>query len=346
MTDKRPCGGVSADTPVWLAPLAGVTTRTFRDFHRKLGAGLVHTEMVSAIGLSRKNRKTADLLGDDTEAGPIVLQLFAPDAETLMRGAELAVGARRFDALEINMACPMPKVTKKGSGSRLIERPEVAAEMTRRLRTLGLPAWVKTRICDPKRHPLTTRDFCALLSNAGADLLILHGRTPAQRYTGHADKEIVAETARQLSVPVVASGDYYTPDDARAYLNGGCAGVLAARGVLRDVFLIPKTLAALGRDVPERQLTPGAADQIDALVELGRAGVAREGESFTLVLIRRMLAGLLKGFPGVSAIRQACASYKKWEDFEANLLKLRETLERTVPGDRGIRSEGAPRKAL
>lgn len=340
MAGKLLVGGVSTDTPVWLAPLAGVTTRTFREFHRKLGAGLVHTEMVSAVGLSYRNRKTSDLLGDGTEPGPIVLQLFAPDAESLTRGAELAVAARRFDALEINMACPMPKVTKKGSGSQLMERPGVAAEMAKSLRTLGLPTWVKTRIGDPARHPLPTRDFCALLADAGADLLMLHGRTPAQRYEGMADKKIVCAVARQISVPLVASGDYYTPDDAREYLDGGCAGVLAARGVLRDAFLIPKTLAALGYAVPKELLNPSATEQIGALIEIGRAGIAREGESFTLVLTRRMLAGLFKGFPGAAAIRHSCALCKSWEELEENLLELREVQGRTLPAREHVSPAG------
>lgn len=328
-------GGVPTESRIWLAPLAGVSTRTFRMFHRKMGAGLTHTEMVSAVGLSYNNRKTQDLLGDDSEPGPLALQLFAPDADSLMRGAELAARARKFDALEINMACPMPKVTKKGSGSCLIGRPETAAEMTRRLRALGFPVWVKTRIADPGKHPLTTREFCAMLADAGADLLMLHGRTPARRYEGHADKAAVCAVARSLSVPLFASGDYYSPKDAREYLDGGCAGVLAARGVLRDVFLIPKTLAALGRETPGKYVNPTVSDQIDALIEIGRAGVSHEGESFTLVLARRMLAGLFKNFHGASAIRQACASCRKWDELEEKLTGLRREFAGEAQGNAG-----------
>ena len=320
-------GGVRVASPIWLAPLAGVTTHTFRAWHRKMGAGLVHTEMVSAIGLSYKNRKTGDLIGDDNEPGPIVLQLFASDAESLMRGARLAAQMRRFDALEINMACPMPKVTKKGSGARLLESPDTAVKMVEALRTLTLPVWVKLRVTDPTKHPLPTEAFCERLFAAGADLLMLHGRTPAQRYEGVADKAAVCEAARRFPGRLVASGDFYTPDDARRYLGEGCVAVLAARGAIRDAYLIPKTHAALGRDVDSSLQAPGMRDQIDALLYIGRLGLAHEGERFTLVLVRRMLAGLFKGFHGASAVRQACASCRGWCVLEEELLRLREMFD-------------------
>lgn len=331
MTAQRPqdetIGGVRVSSPIWLAPLAGVTTYTFRAWHRKMGAGLVHTEMVSAIGLSYKNGKTGDLIGNDDEPGPIVLQLFAPDAASLATGARLAVRMRRFDALEINMGCPMPKVTKKGSGSRLLDEPEIAAEMVAALTAFGLPVWVKLRVTDPARHPLSTEAFCERLLRAGASLLMLHGRTPAQRYEGKSDKEAVCAMARLFPERLAASGDYYLPEDAKTYLDAGCVAVLAARGAIRDAYLIPKTDALLGRNVDEDLRNPDIKHQIDALVCIGRTGVEHEGERFVLVLIRRMLAGLFKGFHGASAVRQACASCRDWHILERFLLELRESMD-------------------
>ncbi|MDR3322551.1 MAG: tRNA-dihydrouridine synthase [Synergistaceae bacterium] len=308
-------GGVSVSSPVWLAPLAGVTTRSFRAFHKKLGAGLVHTEMVSAVGLSYKNKKTHYLIGDNDEGGPIALQLFAPDAESLARGAETALGKRRFDAVEINMACPMPKVTNKGSGASLLGRLDEACKMTAALKTFGLPVWVKMRIIGPNGAQ-GTEDFCGALLEAGADLLIIHGRTPEQRYEGGSDKQKVCDAASRFPGRVAASGDYYAASDAAAYFDGGCVAVLAARGALRDAFLIPKTLDALGYDVPKNLATPTTSEQINAVTELARDGLAHEGERFTLVLVKRILAGLFKTFPGAANIRAACAVCRDWESIE------------------------------
>ncbi|MDL2264332.1 tRNA-dihydrouridine synthase family protein [Synergistaceae bacterium OttesenSCG-928-I11] len=327
-------GGVEVVSPIWLAPLAGVTTHTFRAWHRKMGAGLVHTEMVSAVGLSYKNRKTADLIGDDSEPGPIVLQLFAPDAESIARGASLAVRMRRFDALEVNMACPMPKVTKKGSGAKLLEHPEEAKKIVSALKDFDLPVWVKLRITDQNQHPLTTAAFCEALLASGANLLMLHGRTPAQRYEGFANKEAIVDIAHTFPGRIVASGDYYAPADAQFYLDGGCVAVLAARGSLRDAYLIPRTHAALGYEIPETMTNPTTGDQIDALIQIGREGIAHEGERFTLVLIRRMLSGIFKGFHGASAIRQMCASCTSWTALEDSLTRLRD--DNSVRADRNL----------
>lgn len=339
MNKSAEIGGVRVDAPIWLAPLAGISTYSFRAFHRKIGAGLVHTEMVSAAGLAWKNEKTYEMLGGFQEPGPIVLQLFAPNAKTLMAGVSACLskpttsaggstraerGIGDFDALEINMACPMPKVAKKGAGAKLLERPDLAAEMVTALKELGRPVWVKMRIIPTAKHLPATNAFCETMLSAGADLLLLHGRTPAQRYEGASDKGTVCRIAGEFRNRVVASGDFYSPDDALVYLRGGCVGVLAARGVLQDVFLIPKTLAALGRTVPRRFLVPSVPDRIDAVIEMGRSGMTHEGERFTLVLTKRMLSGLFKGFPGAAALRQSCAVCRDWRAFEALLTEQKE----------------------
>ena len=101
-------GGVAVDNPIWLAPLAGITFSSFRRFHRALGAGLVHTEMVSALGLIYKGRKTKELLYGFDDERPCALQLFGARSGEIAEGAEIALTIRGFDALEVNMACPMP----------------------------------------------------------------------------------------------------------------------------------------------------------------------------------------------------------------------------------------------
>ena len=314
--DDLEIGGVRVSSPIWLAPLAGVTNTAFRAFHRRRGAGLVHTEMVSAVGLAYKNKKTGRLIGCAEEPGPVVLQLFAPDEKSLIKGAEAAVKMKSFAALEINMACPMPKVTRKGSGAKLLESADEARKMAVALKMFGFPVWIKLRIITADRSSASTEKFCAAMLDAGTDLLLLHGRTPAQRYEGAADKEKVCEAARCLPGRVAASGDYYVPSDAMIYLGGGCAAVLAARGVLRDACLIPKTLDSLGYDLPEKFVNPAIEDQIEALAEIGRLGLESEGERAMLVLVRRMLPGLFKNFAGAAGIRQTCASCRDWPSLE------------------------------
>lgn len=314
----RTVGGVKTNNPVWLAPLAGITFASFRSFHSALGAGLVHTEMVSALGLIHNGRKTKELLFRHENEAPCVLQLFGAKADDIAKAAEFALTIDRFAGIQINMACPMPKVTKKGSGSKLIENQGEASQMMRLLKPLGLPVWAKIRIA-PEGGADRTSSFCESLFDAGADYIFVHGRTPAQRYEGTADRDTVGEVARRFPGMIGGSGDCYRPEDFKDYLDRGCASVLAGRGVLRDAFLIPETLRYLGACVPDGLCSPSAQAQSDILIELGRRICAAEGEPMAMTIARRMLGALFKGFPGASQLRRAGAMSKSWREMEALL---------------------------
>lgn len=308
-------GGVSVENPVWLAPLAGITFASVRKFYRKLGAGLVHTEMVSALGLCHKGRKTKELLSGSDEERPVVLQLFGSKAEDIARGAEAALGIRRFEALQINMACPMPKVTKRGSGSKLMEDIKTSAEIISAMKKTGLPAWAKIRIM-PHGSAVSTCEYCDALFEAGADFIFIHGRTPAQRYEGKSSRDAVEEAARRFPGMVGGSGDCYEPEDFMDYIGRGCAAVLAGRGILRDVFMIPKTLKMLGAEVPEHYCDPSLDFQSELLLELGRSIYNTEGQSQALMISRRMLAALFKGSPGSAQLRRHGALARTWTEME------------------------------
>lgn len=302
--------------------MAGISFASFRGFHRALGAGLVHTEMVSALGLLHRGRKTKELLYGSEEERPCVLQLFGSKASDLAAGAAAALEIRAFDALEINMACPMPKVTKKGSGSKLLEAPEEAAEMISGLKAFGLPVWSKVRLT-PQNSPLSTEAFCEKLFAAGCDFIFVHGRTPAQRYEGRADRAKVTAIAKSFPGLIGGSGDCARAEDFEEYLAGGCASVLAARGLVRNALLVPETLAFLGCKVPDELLSPTAEAQADMLLELGRGICRTEGEAMALTIARRMLGALFKGFAGAAQLRRAGAMTKSWQEFEKLLFENR-----------------------
>ncbi|NLD05841.1 MAG: tRNA-dihydrouridine synthase [Synergistaceae bacterium] len=332
-------GGVETENPIWLAPLAGITFASVRKFYRSMGAGLVHTEMVSALGLCHKGRRTKELLYGSDEERPVVLQIFGSNAEDIARGTEAALNIRKFEALQINMACPMPKVTKKGSGSKLMEHPEVSAEIIKTMKKTGLPTWAKIRVM-PVGSRLTTREYCDLLFDCGADLIFVHGRTPAQRYEGKASREAVEEVARHFPGMIGGSGDCYEPEDFLDYLRRGCAAVLAGRGILKDVFIIPKTLRELGADVPEKYWDPSLNFQSELLLELGRSIYNTEGQSLALMISRRMLAALFKGFSGAAQLRRRGAIVRSWQEMEDLLLRWQEV--RNLP-DIEFTQENFPR---
>lgn len=287
-----------------------------------MGAGLVHTEMVSALGLIYGSSKTLEILGDKDEAGPVVLQLFAPDAPNMCRGAEIALSAKHFAALEVNMACPMPKVTRHGSGSALMSRREEATRIARELQSFGLPVWIKIRIADTAAGSPATVALCDSLLDQGVDLLLVHGRTPAQRYEGTADKDIVTSLARKYPGKIAASGDVFTPHDAKIYLDGGCASVLAARGSVSDAYLIAKINESCGFLHPEIPIGSDMALRARDLASVGKMSASHENERFAAVLVKKMMAGFFKAIPGSTAARRRCAEMNTWQSIEHFLTEL------------------------
>jgi tRNA-dihydrouridine synthase B len=213
----------------------------------------------------------------------------------------------------------MPKVTKKGSGSKLMEDPETSAEIIKTMKKTGLPTWAKIRIM-PAASIMTTREYCKLLFDSGADFVFIHGRTPIQRYEGRASRDSVEEVARYFPGMIGGSGDCYEPEDFSDYLNRGCAAVLAGRGILRDVFIIPKTLRELRVDVPEKYWDPSLDFQSELLLELGRSIYNTEGPSLAMMISRRMLGALFKGFAGAVQLRRRGAVAKTWQEMEELLM--------------------------
>lgn len=314
-------GGLEVNNPIWLAPLAGISYCSFRKFYKELGTAVVHTEMVSALGLCYKGRKTKELLYGENEQKPVALQLFGSNANDIKRGAELALEIRKFEALEINMACPMPKVTKKGSGSALLAYPDIAAEIISSLKCFGLPVWAKIRRYAKDEDTLK---FCETLLNAGADQLFLHGRTQSQRYEGKADREIVRKAASLFPNLISASGDCYTPEDFEEYLDMGCCSVLAARGVLRDLCLIPKTLARLGAQIDEKYSSPSAQTQAELICKLCDAIYDCEGEKHALVMAHRATGAVFKGLRGSAELRREVAFMRDWMQMKQTILDWKE----------------------
>lgn len=320
----RVIGGVEVNNPVWLAPLAGISYLSFRKFYKELGTALVHTEMISALGLCYKSRKTSDMLIGKDEESPVALQLFGSNAGDLKRGAELALETRKFEAIEINMACPMPKVTKKGNGSALLSNPQTAAEIIQELKSFGLPVWAKIR-----RHAKNadTLNFCETLLNAGCDLIFIHGRTQNQRYEGTADRKIVRLACEKFPRLIAASGDCYTPEDFEEYLNMGCVSVLAARGVFRDLCLIPKTLALLGAHIDEKYSAPSAETQAELICKLCDMIYANEGERHALVMAHRATGAVFKGLRGSAELRREVAFMRDWKEMKQAIMEWNEGLD-------------------
>ena len=285
-------GGIELKNNLCLAPLAGITTLPVREFFGKLGAGLTHTEMISCAGLIRDNAKTLDMLKVSEHEAPLVVQLFAHDEDTLTAGGECVLkSGYAYSALGINMACPMPKITRNGSGAALLGKPETAAKMVRGLKSLGLPVWVKIRRLN---DDIDTLRFIEVLAGAGADNVCIHGRTCAQRYEGTADRNITALAAERFPGLISASGDVKAVSDIQEYLSFGCAAVMLARGAISNPFLFEEF----------RNIYRTQEEKLRELIAFAFRAKEYSGEHRAVVMLKRFAGCMLRYTKGSAELRR------------------------------------------
>ena len=292
-------GSVRIEGRTALAPMAGVTDHAYRLICRRCGAPYAVTEMVSAKGLLYGDRKTKELL-DCRDETPVAAQIFGGDPEDIRRAAPLAIALSGAQILDLNMGCPMPKVTSNGEGSALMRDPDRAAAIIRAaIETAGVPVTVKFRL---GWDSFTADEFARVCEAAGAAALCVHGRTREQYYAGRADWDGIARVVRAVSIPVMASGDVFEPQDAvRILAHTGAALCMIGRGSYGNPWLFARAEAALrGEPVPPLPTVP---ERLALAREHMALAVAEKGERRAVMESRHHVAWYCKGLPGAAALR-------------------------------------------
>lgn len=233
----------------FLAPLAGVSDRPFRAICRGMGASFAYTEMVSAHGLIHGTLQTGSYLDRDPDEEPFAVQVFASEPDALARGAAVAVAAGA-GIIDVNMACPVKKVCGTGAGAALGRDPRKVEESVRAIRgAVPVPVTVKIRAGWDDAE-VNCVEVARAAEAGGAAAVALHGRTRSQMYAGRARWDLVAAVKREVSIPVLGSGDVWTADDAlRMRAETGCDAVLVARGACGNPWIF-RTLRAAERGEP------------------------------------------------------------------------------------------------
>ena len=283
---------VELKSPYILAPMAGFTDVAFRSICSQAGAGLTVSEMVSAMGLVKEDAATKHLLITEPNETPKAVQLFTNDAH-VMEDAVQHPNIAKFDIIDINMGCPMPKIASNGMGSSLLKNMPLAAKIVfNAVKSTNKPVTVKMRI-GIDGMSCTPLDFAKAMQDAGASALVVHGRTKEQLYTGQANWQIIEEIAQNLAIPVFGNGDVWTAEDAINRLkNSACSGVAIGRGALGN----PKIFAELSG-------TPFSLSQMEIIEKHFEILLKYGTQENVLPYMRKHLGYYIKGIKGCKEIR-------------------------------------------
>ena len=306
-------GSLRVAWPVFLAPMAGYTDGAFRSLCLEQGCGAVVSEMASAHGMSIGHERTGHFLETWGEERPIGAQIYGSDPARMAAAAVKVAESKKFDFLDINAGCPMPKIRNRGDGAGLMRDPAKMAEIVRQVKAAvagALPVTVKTRIgwC---ADTINVQETTAGVEAAGADAIFLHGRVAAVRHSGPSDWKMIAEVKRARKVPVIGNGGVKAPADVfRMVQETGVDGAMVGRAALGDPWWF--------RDL--RDLAAGRAPRLPTVDEV-RATIhehlrreidlmaRRRGKELKLgaeltacLVLRPHLVRYLRGFRGFGAL--------------------------------------------
>ena len=298
--------------PFLMAPMAGVSDAAYRIMARAGGASLAYTEMVSVAGLHYGGEKTWELVDPQDPEPDIAVQLFGSKPDQF-REAVAAVSERlgsRLVLVDVNMACPVPKVVRKGEGSALLDAPELAAGIVRAcLAEAKVPVTVKIRRGRTGAHEVAP-EFARAMEQAGVSAVAVHGRYGDQLYRGEADWGAVRRVAAAVSVPVIGSGDVRGPQEAaRMIAETGATAVMVARGTYGNPWVFGDARRVCAGEVmtaptPERRLA--ALRMHVRLLDATGAHLARA----------RSLAGwYLRGLPNAASLRDRAVRCESLDEY-------------------------------
>ena len=290
-----------SEKSIILAPMAGISDRSFRSLCRSFGADFAVSEMVSAKGLVYGDRKSRIFLVPDASDKPHWVQLFGSEPEIIRDAAQIAIAAGA-DLIDINMGCPVRKVVKTGAGAALLREPERAAGIMQALdRAPAVPYTIKVR---PgwDHDSFVLDNFIEMAAEFNAKALTCHPRTAKMMFSGKADWKQLSLAAKKASLPIIGSGDINDTETAKKHLAlPGISGIMLGRGTYGRPWFFREIKELLQND---KNWSPDSDLKHETILKHGELLKEEYGEKHSLLIYRKHLAWYIKGIPGAAACRK------------------------------------------
>ena len=312
-------GRVNIDFPVLLAPMAGYTDYPFRILCKRMGAGLVYSEFVSADGIIRENTRTIEMIYFTNEERPIGIQIFGNDPQTMGQAASFVNKKFKPDIIDINYGCPVPKVTKKGGGSAALKDLCLMDEITHAVidAVPEVPVTVKMR-AGWDNNSIVIPDVGNRLEKIGVKAITLHPRTTKQRYKGKANWDLIKNLKQNVSIPVIGNGDIYCVENIKEMFEyTRCDAVMIARASLGNPWIFQEAKKLFNNknysnSPPLKEIAKTCNEHFKLLIK-------SRGQSIGMNLMRKHFSNYLKGFPGAAKFRQKLVTATNFEIMKKEL---------------------------
>ncbi|GAA2729556.1 tRNA dihydrouridine synthase DusB [Cellulomonas aerilata] len=327
-------GPLVIDTPVVLAPMAGVTNAAFRRLCRESGAGLYVAEMVTSRALVERGEESMRIISHEPDERPRSVQVYGVDPATVGAAVRLIASEDRADHVDLNFGCPVPKVTRKGGGAVLPWKRDLFASIVRAAvdaaSPYGVPVTVKMRKGIDEDH-LTYLEAGLVAQDAGVAAVALHARTAADYYSGTADWEAIARLKETVTdIPVLGNGDIWSAEDALAMVaQTGCDGVVVGRGCQGRPWLFADLAAAFAGS--GTRVRPGLGEVAGVVRRHAELMVEHFGEENKAMReMRKHMAWYLKGYVVGGALRAQLGLISTLAELDDRLAQL--DLDQPYPG--------------
>jgi len=305
-------GNFKLKSNIILAPMAGVSDLPFRMLNRKFGCELAFVEMINARSISHKSRKTQQMLASNAKDRPLGVQLLGCENKYILKALDV-LRKYEFDILDFNAACPAKKVVRRGEGSGLLKDVKRLNNLIRIIvQEAQVPVTTKIRIGWDK-DSVNAIEAAKACEDAGINGLFIHGRTRAQGYSGSVNYEIIRQVKKAIQIPLIASGDVFSPQLAKKMFDEtGCDALVIARGALGNPWIFRETKEFLKTGKLIKR--PETNEIIEVMIEHLHMNTDFYGEKNGVIIFRKFFAWYTKGFRKVRQLRESCSRIKTKEE--------------------------------
>ncbi|MCQ2792048.1 MAG: tRNA-dihydrouridine synthase [Bacilli bacterium] len=322
-------GNVKIKSQVVLAPMAGITSLSYREFMKPFGIGYSVTEMISDEGIVHHNQKTIDYLKTSKLDRPVAIQLFGSKLDTTLKAIDIINHELKikYDILDINLGCPVRKITTGGAGSAWLKHPKKLYQYIKGIvECSSKPVTAKIRLGIDDKH-LNYDEVISLLTKAGVKAIAIHARTKKELYSGAPHYNLLKDYGKKLKVPLIISGNIFTLDDAiKALKITKAQAVMVARGGIGNPYLIKQINHYLTKKIKLDNINQ--LDNIKYCRELAKALIQEKGENRAIAILRSIAPKFFFAFKDAKKIRcEISQNIKSYKDLDTILKKVEKEIK-------------------